>query len=204
VSPAALVEAFSAVARSRQTVAFGLVVTCLFGIMTSFIGSFEIIVTEVFDRKALFPVIFGVLACTLGAGALLNARLVLRTGLYRMVRLTATYVVAAAAVMAMVAAATDGTPPLWLFCLLLAGLLPGMALLLPNSNTAAMAPVPHVAGMASAILGTLSTAGGALLGARVDGAFDGTIRPFAYAALLYALLAGAVIVLLARTPTTEG
>jgi DHA1 family bicyclomycin/chloramphenicol resistance-like MFS transporter len=200
VSPAALREAFAAVVRSRQTVAFGLVVTCLFGIMTSFIGSFEIIVTDVFDRKALFPVIFGALACLLGAGALLNARLVLRVGVHRMVQLTGTYVVLAAAALAAVTAVTDGEPPLWLFCLLLAGLLPGMSLLLPNSNTAAMAPVPHVAGMASAILGTISTAGGALLGALVDSAFDGTVRPFAYAALVFALAAGAVIALLARTP----
>jgi DHA1 family bicyclomycin/chloramphenicol resistance-like MFS transporter len=67
-----------------------------------------------------------------------------------------------------------------------------------------MAPVPHVAGMASAILGTLSTAGGALLGASVDRAFDGTVQPFAYAALVFALVAGAIIVLFARTPVATG
>ena len=54
---------------------------------------------------------------------------------------------------------------------------------MPNSNTAAMMPLPHVAGTAAAVLGTVSTAGGALLGSVIDGRFDGTIEPFAHGVL---------------------
>lgn len=198
VAPAALLEAFGAVVRNRQTAGFCLVVTCLFGIMTSFIGSFEIILSDVFDQREAFPFIFGVLATTLAAGALLSARLVVQVGLHRLLRRTAAYLLAVALVLAAVALVTDGRPPLWAFVLLLGGLLPAMSVLLPNSNTAAMAPLPHVAGMASAVIGTISTAGGALLGSRIDVAFDGTVKPFAYGVACFAVVAGGTIFLLGR------
>jgi DHA1 family bicyclomycin/chloramphenicol resistance-like MFS transporter len=148
VSPRALLEAFGAVAGNRQAAGFALVVTCLFGIMTSFIGNVEVIVTEVFGQEQAFPVIFGVLASTLGMGAMLSARIVVRVGLHRLLRLTAAYLLVVALVLGAVAVATEGRPPLWAFIVLLAALLPGMSVLLPNSNSAAMAPLPHVAGMA--------------------------------------------------------
>ena len=59
-----------------------------------------------------------------------------------------------------------------------------------------MLPLPHVAGMAAALLGTVSTAGGALLGSVIDSRFDGTITPFAWGVLLYGLAAAAAIYLL--------
>ena len=71
--------------------------------------------------------------------------------------------------------------------------------LLPNCNTAAMGPVGRVAGMAAAMLGTVSTAGGAILGSLVDGAYDGTVRPLAYAVLLFATLAATFIYIADRT-----
>jgi DHA1 family bicyclomycin/chloramphenicol resistance-like MFS transporter len=200
VTPAALAGAFGVVVRSRRTAAFGLAVTCMFGVMSSYIASSELIIDEVFDQRSLFPLIFGALACMLGVGSLLNAYLVTRFGLERLVRRGAAYTALVAVTGAVVAATTSGRPPLWVFCLLMALLLPGVATLLPNSNTAAMAPVAHVAGMAAAVLGTLSTAGGALLGSRVDAAFDGTIRPFAYGASLLATLAALSILFLAGDP----
>ena len=198
VAPAALLEALWAVLRNRQTAGFTLVVTCLFGIMTSFIGNFEIIVSDVFGQGGSFPLIFGVLAMTLGAGALLSARLVVQVGLLRLLRLAACYLLVVAGLLAVLAEASGGRPPLWAFVLLLGALLPGMSVLLPNSNSAAMAPLPHVAGMAAAVIGTLSTAGGALLGSVVDAAFDGTVRPFAFAVVAFAAVASGTIFLLTR------
>ncbi len=202
VAPAALLEALQAVLRNRQTAGFTIVVTCLFGIMTSFIGNFEIILSDVFGQARSFPLIFGMLAVTLGAGALLSARLVVQVGLFRLLRLAACYLVAVAGLLAALAMASGGRPPLWAFVLLLGALLPGMSVLLPNSNSAAMAPLPHVAGMAAAVIGTLSTAGGALLGSLVDAAFDGTLRPFAYGVVALAAVASGTIFLLTRPSAT--
>jgi len=67
--------------------------------------------------------------------------------------------------------------------------------LVPNCNTAAMMPVPHVAGTASAVIGTITTAGGALLGGLVTGAFDGTTRPISIGIFTFISIAGVMILL---------
>jgi hypothetical protein len=54
--------------------------------------------------------------------------------------------------------------------------------------------------MAAALLGTISTAGGALLGASVDAAYNGSVTPFAIGALVFATLA-AVSILVVSRPT---
>ena len=63
----------------------------------------------------------------------------------------------------------------------------------PNSNTIAMTPLPHVAGTASAIIATVTAAGGALLGGLASDAFDGTVRPFAVYVLIFMSLAAICI-----------
>ncbi|MFT3851815.1 MAG: multidrug effflux MFS transporter [Ilumatobacteraceae bacterium] len=198
VSPRALLEAFRAVVTTRETLAFGLAVTALFGIMTGFVGGAEIIFKEVYGQEQLFPLLFGLVACMLGVGNVVAGRLVMSVGLARLVRLGAGYVVVAGAGFTALILATDGEPPLWAFVVALALFLPGAMSLVPSCNTAAMAPVPHVAGMAAAVLGTLSTAGGAILGALIDSAFDGTVRPFALRTLIYAVVAAFAILVLAR------
>ena len=154
--------------------------------MSAYIASSELIVDEVFDRKEQFPIIFGVLALFLAAGSFTNARIVERIGVFRMIRAAAIALVGAAALMAIIALVFAGEPPLLLFGLSIALLLPVVAILMPNSNTAAMLPLPHVAGTAAALLGTVSTAGGSLLGSILDARFDGTVAPFAHGVLVYA------------------
>jgi len=205
VSPRALVEAAGAVVRNRQTMAFTLASTFLFGILTSYVGSTQVIVEEVFGQEDLFPFIFGALAVGLAIGSLLAGRLVTRIGLARMVRVGALYAVASAALLMVVGVATDGHPPLWLFLVASAVMLPSVTALVPNTNTAAMAPLASVAGMAAAIIGTISTIGGALLGSITDRAYDGSVVPFTVAAFVFSVAAGAAVLFarLAPTPVDE-
>ena len=184
------------VVRTPQTVGFTIALTCIFGMMTAYIGSSQLIIDEVFGRKEQFPLIFGGLALFMALGSFTNAWLVGRVGLYSMIRRSATALVGAAVLMVAIAGAFDGKPPLLLFGLAMACLLPVVAILMPNANTAAMLPLPHVAGTAAAVIGTVSTAGGALLGSVIDERFDGTITPFAQGVLLYGLVAAAAILLL--------
>ena len=197
------------VLRSPPTIGFAIALACLYGIMTAYIGSSQLIVDEVFGRKGQFPIIFGALALFMALGSVINARLVERVGLFGMLRRGAAALVVTAVMMVLVAVGFGGVPPILLFGVVVAALLPIVAILMPDSNTAAMVPLPHVAGTAAALLGTVSTAGGALLGSVIDSRFDGTITPFAGGVLLYGLTAAAAIYLLgiraaARSPRALG
>ena len=203
VSPRALGEAFRAVVHTRQSVGFGLAVTFLFGVMSSYIASSEIIIDDVFGHGDLFPVFFGLLAIVMGAGSLLNARIVTRVGLHRLVRVTSLLAVGGTALLALVSMSTDGKPPFVVFLALTALVLLGNSVLLPNANTASMQRVPHVAGMAAAVIGTVSTGGGALLGAIVDATFDGTTRSFAYGSFAFTCAAAICINVVAGPPAAR-
>lgn len=190
---AELFAAGKVVVRSRPTVAYGLAATCLFGSMAAYLGNSEVIIDEIYQRGPQFPLIFGALALTMGAATLLNARLVVGMGLRLLLRRVARVLVAATTGFALVSVATGGDPPLWAFCGMMALLLPLHTTALPNCNTAAMTPLGKVAGMGAALLGTVTTAGGAVLGSVVDRLYNGSTTPLAVAMAIFALVAATLI-----------
>lgn len=180
---------------TRETVGFTLVMMFAFGAFTSFLGSSEIIVREIYDLEAWFPLIFGSAAGLMGVVLLVNANLVERLGTRRIGHLATVGYLVGAMLLFAVATAGAGAPPLWALLVGLAAVFVPFALLIPNLNTLAMHPVGHVAGTASAFIGFVSTAGGAFIGSLIDRAYDGTVRPLATGYLAMGVIA--VIALLA-------
>lgn len=204
VGPAALLDSLRVVARNRETVGYGLAVLFLFGVMSSYIGGSQNIFGDVFNQRDRFPILFGVVAVGMGTGALLSARIVSRVGLSRLLRLLVVALLTNASVLLGGAVLFGGKPPLWLFVATLFVFLPSCSVLIANCNTAAMTPVAGVAGMAAALIGTFSTAGGSLLGAVSDRSFNGTVTPFAVCGFGYALTAAFCIRVVAqRAASTE-
>jgi DHA1 family bicyclomycin/chloramphenicol resistance-like MFS transporter len=180
---------------NRQTVCYLLAMSFLFGGFTSYLGSSENIITETFDLEDAFPLVFGGLAAAMGIAMLANGRVVMRLGTIPLAHGALLVYVVLATAYAGLAAATGGEPPFWLFLIGTGALLCCHALLIPNLNTIAMAPMAAIAGVASSVVGAIETAGAALLGRVLDQAFDGTIRPLAYGFLGYGLVAlGLVLV----------
>ena len=181
------------VVSNRQTVAYMLAMTALYGVFISYIGSSEIIIGETFDSAGAFPLIFGALAATMGVTMLLNGRIVERLGTRRLAHTAlVTYVALAAAYFA-VALATGGRPPLAVFVVGTGAMLASHSFLIPNLNAIAMMPMGHVAGTASSVLGAVQVAGGALLGSILDQSFDGTIRPLTFGFLACGVVALALV-----------
>ena len=165
---------------NRQTLGYTLALTSLFGVFSSYLASSEIIFGEVYGEPDLFPFIFGGLAGLMGLAMLGNGLIISRVGLRRLVHGALIGFVAMAITLFAVAVAWDGVPPLGVFLVLLGVQMVLYALLFPNMNTIAMDPMGSVAGMAAAVIGMVSIAGGALLGSVLDRAFDGTVRPFTF------------------------
>ncbi len=192
---AALGQAVKVIATNRQTVCFTVAITFLFGVMTTYLAGSELIVEDVFDRGAWFPLFFGCIAVLLALSSLNNARLVRRLGVTTLVRRMSVIGVGLAAVLVVVSTTSGGHPNFWLFSIALAVVVPVAQGLVPNCNTAAMMPVPHVAGTASAVIGSITIAGGAVLGGVTTGAFDGTTRPVAIGIFIFITIAAGMILL---------
>ena len=184
-----IADAARIVVSNRQTVAYSLAMTFLWGAFTGYLGGSEIIVSEVYGMPTAFPLVFGGLALFMGAGMLANARVVHRFGIRRMAHgVLVTYIVLAAALAALVFA-SGGRPSFPALLVALAALLMCQALLVPNLNTIAMTPMAAVAGTAASVVGSVQIALGATLGSVVDRAFDGSVRPLAVAFIGYGLVA---------------
>ena len=188
----AVLAAGREVVSHRQAMAMMLAVMFLFGIMTTYLAGSEVIVGDVYGYGPWFPLFFGAIAVLLALNSLNNARLIGRFGVIRLVRVVAVVGVTASAALVAVALVGHGKPNFWLFTLMLCMVIPMVQGLSPPANTIAMTPLPHVAGTASAIIATVTSAGGAVLGSVATGAFDGTVRPFAIFILVYFSIAASL------------
>jgi DHA1 family bicyclomycin/chloramphenicol resistance-like MFS transporter len=177
----------------RETVTMTIAMTFLFGVMTAYIGSAEIILDDVYGYAAWFPLWFGVVAVVLAISSLNNARLVGHLGVVRLVRRLTLLSVVGGGVLVAVSLTGGGVPNFWLFSIVLMLVLPMAQGTTPNANTIAMAPVPHVAGTASAVIATVTIAGGAVFGTIASDAFDGTVRPYAMFCAAYLAIAALLV-----------
>ena len=190
--------ATAAMIRSRPALIYTLASVLLFGAFSSYLASSERVIADVFDRRSWFPFIFGGTALLMGAASMTVGRNVNRVGLDRLIRGALIAYTAAAVAMSALSLSFSGRPPFWPFLALLALVLVGHNVLFPNLNSAAMEPVGHVAGTAAAVYATVTTAAGAIVGSRLDRAFDGTVTPFSLAFAVAGALALAMVLWLPR------
>ena len=178
-----------AITSSRPTLAYTLAMMPTMGVFASYLASSERVIDDVFHHKSWFPFVFGVTAMAMGAASLTVARIVGRVGLYRIIRIVLTVYTVTAGMAAVISWQADGRPNFWLFFAVFTVTLASHNVIFPNLNSAAMIPVGHVAGTASAIIATLSTVAGAVVGAVIDHVYDGTANPMAISFLIGGLLA---------------
>lgn len=184
-----VIAGFRIIVSTPGTVGYVVALTALFGAFLSYIASSEILLDQVFGLGAWFPLFFGAIALVMGGAMFLNGRVVERVGLDRIVRVGFTANLVAAVALLAVALATNGTPPFWLFAVLLAAVLFFQQMLIPNLNAAAMRPLGAVAGASAALLGMIPGVLGAVIGGVIDRQFDGTITPLAVGFVLASITA---------------
>lgn len=150
---------------------------CLTTLFSS-ISSIQQIVGDAFGRPGQFPCWFAMIALFAGAGSLVNAGLVMRLGMRRLVRIALGVQIGLSA--AALALFLTGLPEGLQFPLYIGWqttVFFQAALTLGNLNALAMEPLGHIAGMAASIIGGLATVGSVLLTVPVGLAYDGTPVP---------------------------
>ena len=177
----AVLGAVRKVVTNRQTMGYTISLTLLNGVFLSYLASSERIWADVFDRGEQFPLIFGGIAVVLGLTLIINGFIVGKLGVRRVAHVSVAAYPLTSLLLFTVAMRGNGRPGFWIFAVVLTLPLIAQSFLIPNFNTLALAPVGEVAGTASAVVGTISTAGGALLGIIIDRAFDGTVTPLSIA-----------------------
>jgi DHA1 family bicyclomycin/chloramphenicol resistance-like MFS transporter len=147
------------------------------GMLFATLSSMEGIFSDLFARGDSFPLWFGVIAIASMIGSILNARLVMRLGMRRMVTVTYGALLALTlAYLGLVAVMPEGSG-FALHILWSVVLFAVMGLTLGNLNALAMEPVGHVAGMAASVTSAIATVVSVVLAVPVGLMFDGTQVP---------------------------
>lgn len=160
---------------NRQTVGYTLCMGCIFGALIGDLNSAQQVFQGQFGVGKMFVVYFGLQALAFGASSMLNARWVEKLGM----RYICQRALAVMTVSSVLFLALHFVMPIhfWMFFLYGVVLLFCVGLLFGNLNALALEPMGHMAGIATAIIGAVSTAIAITLGTFIGQMYDGTLIP---------------------------
>lgn len=159
----------------RWSIGYTLAATALLGALYGFINSVQqVVVALTGGNQLLVPVFIGV-ASLMALANLLNSRIVMRLGTRRISHTALTVLILVSIVHLTVATTHHET--IWTFAILQALAMACFGLATANFSSMAMENMGAIAGTASSVQGFLTVTTGALIGAVIGRAFDGSTVP---------------------------
>lgn len=178
----AVMAAFGQFLSNRTAVRYTLAAGMIFGCLCTFIVSAQQIIGELYQFGEAFALVFGSVALAMAAASVTNARIVLRRGMRRVCHSALIAFVGLSAVLFVTTLFVH--PPAMVFLGCLAALFFLFSLITPNLNAIALEPMGAIAGLASSMVGFVTTFLAALLGWAFGSAYDGTLVPFSLSFLV--------------------
>jgi DHA1 family bicyclomycin/chloramphenicol resistance-like MFS transporter len=184
-----VLEGFRSVVSNRTSLGYTLMVTFGFGAFLSYLGSTELIFSDVYDRSTWFVPYFTVAALIAAAVALTSNRLLHRINA-RQLALGAGCGFAASSIgLFAVTVASDGLPPFGLWLVLFSVCNAVHVAVFPSGSSLALEPMGAMAGTAASVLGASTWMVGSLLASFTDRAIDGSVMPIGIAYFAYSSIA---------------
>ncbi|RTE64836.1 Bcr/CflA family efflux MFS transporter [Amphritea opalescens] len=181
------VKSLSSMLQARAAVYYVLALGFIFGAFIGFINSVQPVMQGIYQMGSMFPALFATLTVSFAGASYLNSRLVMRFGAQRLALMAALSVAGLSFIMLLLSWILQGVPPLWLLMIYLWCTLFFVGLQFGNLNAMAMEPFGRIAGVASAIIGNVSTMLAVVFGTVVGQLFNGTVLPLVTGFTLLAL-----------------
>ena len=178
---------FKEVLSHRRTTSIMIAMGMVFGSLIGYINSCQQIIQEQLGAGNMFSVYFGLLALLLGVSSTVNSQMVERLGMHYIASRALLTIVISSVTFAVVQQFVDVT--LWMFLLYAATLFASFGMIFGNLNAMAMEPMGHLAGIASAVIGSTSSLLSISLGTTIGQLYDGTVLPITLGSLILAFTA---------------
>lgn len=191
IHPSRLVAAWRSVLQDRYSVGYTIAAMLLQGGMFGFLGSVQQIVFDVFDRPRSLPAVFAGIASAMAAASFFNSRIVIALGT-RLISHAALVAFTALAGLHLLVALMEWET-FWTFVVLQALMMGCFGLCGANFSSMAMERMGDIAGTAASLQGFAAVVGGALIGALIGLAFDGTTVPLYTGFLSVGLVSLAIV-----------
>ncbi len=180
---------------SHPTVRLSILVqTLCMGILFTMLTMVQPVYDVIHDSADSFPFWFGFVALMSGSASLLNAAIVVRVGMRRVVTwaLGAQILITSCVIFLNMANLTpDASFAVFVFWQTTIFFMAGVTL--GNLNAIAMEPMGHIAGMAASVIGSISTVLAAAVAAPVGLLFDGSVTPLTTGILAMCVMAFGVM-----------
>ncbi len=172
-----IIAAFREVLTNRIALGFTIASGLFSGAFLGYLNSAQPVFQEQYQLGTRFPLIFALIAISSGLASYLNARLVLQYGMRRLTTIANTTLTILSIIYLLYAFLLAGHPPLWtLIAYFLANFF-AVGIMFGNLNSLAMEPLGHIAGVGSAVVGSLASFISIPIGAFIGRAFNGTVLP---------------------------
>ncbi len=172
----AFAHGFQIVISNRTTRVYTLCMGLCFGSFIGYLGASQQIFQDQFGVGEAFSLYFGGLALVLGVASLLNSRFVVKLGMRHICTSAMMAIIIASAIfLALHMVVAQVTLPM--FVAYAAVLFFAFGLMFGNLNAIAMEPMGEVAGMASAIIGAVSSILSLSLGTFIGQMYNNTLIP---------------------------
>ncbi len=171
----------------RNPVSFGytMAVGFIFSAFVTYLGTCQQIFAEQYNQGDYFALWFGGLAIGIAISMILNGKYVVSVGMRKLSKWALWGFVIDWVVMLLLCLIFNGHPPLPVLGIILFVSFFTSGMIFGNYNAMAMEPMGHIAGMAAAVSGAISSLISVVLGGLAGRYYDGTMFPLTIAFVLF-------------------
>lgn len=168
---------FKEVVSNRIAMGFTLVTGLVFGAFIGYLSLSQPVLQDQYALGTQFPLYFGCLAGAIGLASLMNARLVGRYGMWRLIIISLVSIILCTLIYSPWVLAYSGHPPLLSLVTYLFLVFFAVGLLFGNLNSMAMEPLGHLAGIGAGLISALSTLLSIIFSLMIGQLYNQTIYP---------------------------
>ncbi|UZO80129.1 multidrug effflux MFS transporter [Aquimarina sp. ERC-38] len=147
---------FKEVLKNKQAIGYTLITGFIVGSFMTYLSTAQQIFEVQYDLADQFPFVFGLLAFSVGVAILLNGVLVLKIGMYQLVKI-ALFTFFAISLTYVILLYNSGNPVIEILIIFLIVQFLAIGFLFGNLRALAMEPMGHVAGVGASVSGFIST-----------------------------------------------
>ena len=188
-------RAMRQVLRQPQALGYSVAAGLLFGALVGYLSTAQPILQDLYGLGDRFSIYFGIVALFIGVSSWINSRLVMQLGMRYLSRIALWFVSVLSLAFLILVWVYAGVPPLWMLMVFLSAAFFAVGMLFANYNAMALEPaelVP-VAGVASAVIGSVTTVIAAPLGSLIGQAYDNTLWSLAVGFALFSVATQVVV-----------
>jgi len=141
----------------RLALAYTIVAGFVMGAFLGYISSAQQVFQDLYGKGLMFPLIFGILGLSVGSALFFNSRIVMNLGMRKLVDRAMAGLAAISTAYFAIDCFFGGRTPFWMLMAFFLMAFFCIGFLFGNLNAIAMRPMGHIAGTASAVVGSLST-----------------------------------------------